>query len=494
MLSKSKITRGVQGHKSLWLYKHQPELRGEISESQQAIFDRGTRVGILAQQKFPGGIDATEGHDWPNFECADTTKYLVGIGQKIIYEATFVYNKVLVAVDILVMNEHGTWDAYEVKSTNGLKDPHIMDCAIQYYVMEGCGITLHSISVMHFDKEYVRQRELDIEQLFTTTDITRQVRAMQVDKPSIVAELEAVHQRATCPEIEIGSHCSSPYDCDFRSHCWKHVPDYSVFDLTRGTERGWELYNKGILEIADIPVEHPMSDSHRIQQMAEITGEPYLIKEGIERFLEDIEYPLYHFDFETMMSAVPLFDNNRTYQQIPFQYSLHVQAEIGAEPQHFEYLAPTTSNKASSDPREALIIQMLEHLWNKGSIMAYHSSFEVGRIKEVARDFPQAAKELLALNERMVDLELPFRKKYYYTRDMQGRSSIKKVLPALVPDLSYDDLTIKEGGTASATFLAMHQGEYTGDYDATRHQLLEYCQLDTFAMVKVLEVLYKVIH
>ncbi|MDB4107964.1 DUF2779 domain-containing protein, partial [Bacteroidia bacterium] len=469
----------------------QPELR-TISEGQQAIFDRGTNVGLLAQQKFPGGIDASEGHDWPNFECADTTKYLIGVGQKIIYEATFVYNKVLVAVDILVMNEHGTWDAYEVKSTNGVKDPHMVDCAIQYYIMEGCGVTLRTMSVMHFNREYVRHGELDIERLFVATDITRQVRAMQVDKPSIIAELEAVQQRATCPDIEIGIHCNSPYDCDFRSHCWKRVPDYSVFDLTRGTDRGWELYQKGIMKISDIPMEYPLSDSQRIQHKAEVTGEPYIYKEGIDRFLGDLEYPIYHFDFETMMSAVPLFDNSRTYQQIPFQYSVHIQSAVGEETGHLEYLTPTESGISGSDPRGELINNMLEDLGTSGTILAYHSSFEEGRIKELVRDFPQYAVPLLALNERILDLELPFRKKYYYTRAMQGRSSIKKVLPALVPELSYSDLTIQEGVTASTIFASMHKGEYEGNYAATHQHLLEYCRLDTWAMLKLLEVLYKV--
>ena len=491
MLSKSKITRGLQCHKSLWLYKHQPELR-VISDGQQAIFDRGTNVGLLAQQKFPGGIDASEGHDWPNFECADTTRYLIGVGQKIIYEATFVYNKVLVAVDILVMNEHGTWDAFEVKSTNGVKDPHMVDCAIQYYVMEGCGITLRSMSVMHFNREYVRQGELDIERLFIATDITRQVRAMQVDKPSIIEELEAVQQRATCPDIKIGSHCSSPYGCDFMSHCWKHIPDYSVFDLTRGTDRGWELYRMGILEIADIPLDYFMSDRQGIQHKAEVTGEPHIYKEGIDRFLDDLEYPIYHFDFETMMSAVPLFDNSRTYQQIPFQFSVHIQSAVGGETEHREYLAPTVPGISGSDPREELIKKMLEDLGTSGTILAYHCSFEVGRIKELARDFPQYAIPLLALNDRILDLELPFRKKYYYTRAMQGRSSIKKVLPALVPELSYADLTVQEGGTASTTFTSMHKGEYEGEYAATRQDLLDYCKRDTWAMVKLLEVLHKV--
>jgi hypothetical protein len=490
MLSKSKITRGLQCQKSLWLYKNQPELR-EISDGQQAIFDTGTNVGKLAQQKFPNGIDATEGHDWPNYECSRNTIYLITTGQQVIYEATFVFNNVLVAVDILVKNNLGTWDAYEVKSTNSVKDPHIVDSAIQYYVMEGAGIEIRSFSVMHFNSTYVRQGDLDIEQLFTETDITDEVMEWQDRMPDIIVELEEVQQEAKCPEIEIGQHCSSPYGCDFMAHCWKHVPEYSVFNLTRGGERSWDLYHKGILEIKDIPVEYPMGDSHKMQHWSELTGESFINKEAIGRFLNGIEYPVYHFDFETFMSAVPLFDQARTYQQIPFQYSIHKQESRDGEIEHFEYLAET--NAEQKDPREALIIQMLMDLGTKGSILAYHSSFEVSRIKEIARDFPQYAEDLLALNKRMIDLEAPFRSKYYYTKKMQGRSSIKKVLPALVPELSYQDLEVQEGGTAMAVFLAMFNGTFEGDVEEMRKNLLAYCKMDTWAMVKLLQKLLEIV-
>jgi hypothetical protein len=491
MLSKSKITRGMQCRKSLWLYKNQPELR-EVSDDLQTVFDTGTKVGILAQQKFPGGVDATEGHDWPNFECADTTKYLVGIDQKVIYEATFVFNKVLVAVDLLVKNEDGTWDAYEVKSTNSAKEPHIVDSAIQYYVMTGCGLDIRSFFVMHFNKEYVRKGELDVKQLFMATDITEEVLEWQEEMPDIAADLEATQKQASCPEVDIGPHCSKPYPCDFAVHCWKHVPEYSVFNLGSAHGIDWELYNKGIMKIKDIPVEYPMGDNHRIQQMAEITGKPHIMRDAIELFLKELVYPIYYFDFETMMSAVPMYDNSRTYQQIPFQYSVHIQPNVGEKCEHLEFLPQVAVGVDSPDPREELLVQMLVDLGTQGSIMAYHASFEISRIKELARDFPKYAEPLLDLNERMVDLEIPFRRRWYATKEMQGRSSIKKVLPALVPELSYADLAIHEGGTASSTYLAMHRGVYAGDYAKTRQDLLDYCKLDTFAMVQVLAVLYGV--
>lgn len=490
MLSKSKITRGVQCHKSLWLYKHKNDLR-HVDTSQQAVFDSGTNVGLLAQQKFPNGVDATEGFDWPNFQTAKKTRELIAKGQQIIYEATFVYDDILVAVDILAKNNDGTWDVYEVKSSTGVKDPHFLDTAVQYYVMIGCGLDIALASILHLNKHYIRQGEVDLHQLFAATDITEEIIELQPKLPEIVEELKAVERLEECPTVDIGPHCSNPYGCDFMAHCWNHVPENSVFNLSRAYGRDWELYEKGIVKIEDIPLEYPMGDSHRIQHQAELTGKPYIIQEAVRDFVSEIKYPVYHFDFETIMDAVPLFDNTRPYQQIPFQYSVHIEEEDGIV-SHKEFLPFTLYGTVSPDPREELINQLLKDLGNEGTILVYNWSFEKGRIKELARDFPQYAKNLLALNERMMDLIIPFRKKFYYTKEMQGSASIKKVLPALVPELSYDDLAIAEGGTASNTFLQMQKGNYEGDYEETHNHLLKYCELDTWAMVKILEVLKKV--
>lgn len=489
MLSKSKIMRGMQCHKSMWLYKNRKDLL-EISPAQQAVFETGTNVGVLAQQLFPGGADATTGFDWPNYETAKITKQLIEKGENVIYEATVVSHNTLVAVDILVKNNLGTWDAYEVKSTTQVKEPHFPDAAVQYFVLTQSGLEINSISIVHLNNQYVRQGVLAIQQLFSIVDITDDVQEWQEQMPDLITELDAIENKKYCPEIEIGQHCSDPYGCLFTSFCWQHIPEYSVFNLARGGERSWDLYAKGILEIKDIPFEYTMGDSARIQYESELTGEPFINKEAIGRFLNGIEYPVYHFDFETFMSAIPLFDNARPYQQIPFQYSIHKQETANGEAEHFEYLAETSAEQ--KDPREALIIQMLKDLGTEGSILAYHASFEITQIKALAQDFPQYADDLLTLNKRMIDLEAPFRSKYYYTKEMQGRSSIKKVLPALVPELSYGDLEVQEGGTAMAVFLAMFNGTFNGDVEQMRKNLLAYCERDTWAMVKLLEKLSQV--
>jgi hypothetical protein len=490
MLSKSKITRGLQCHKAMWLYKHRRDLIS-ISPAQQAVFDTGTQVGRLAQDLFPGGTDATAGYDWPNYQTAAITQQLIQGGANVIYEATFISSNTLVAVDILVKNETGSWDAYEVKSSTSVKDPHIPDAAVQYFVLKNSGLDMNSISIVHINNNYVREGEVDVHQLFKMVDITEDVQAWQDQLPSLIQQLDAIEQLSETPDIEIGPHCDKPYSCLFKDYCWKHIPNYSVFDLPRGGHKAWELYEKGILEIKDIPIEYPMSDAHSIIRWSEITGEQHINQEALNNFLANIQYPIYHLDFETFRSAVPVLDNTKPFQQIPFQYSLHIEKENG-ELEHRAFLQQTGADEVSSDPREALIKQMLEDIGKQGTILVYNQSFEIGRIKELARDFPAYQDDLLALLDRIVDLIVPFSKKYYYTKEMQGSASIKYVLPALVPELSYDSLTIKNGDMASNTFLQMHQGIYQGDYQQAHQDLWEYCKLDTLAMVKLLQKLKEV--
>jgi hypothetical protein len=477
MLSKSKIMRGKQCHKSLWLYKHQPELR-EISAGQEAIFQAGTDVGVLAQDLFLGGVDATAGHDYPNRQCAKKTLELIADGVEVIYEATFIFDDVLVAIDILA-KVNGAWNIYEVKSTTKVKDPHIPDAAVQKYVAEGCGIPIAKVFLVHLNRDYVRQGELDIQSLFTKSEITEEVALVEGDIPDTIAELKAVQSQATMPEVNIGPHCSDPYGCDFMNHCWKHVPDYSVFNITRISSKAWDLYEDGVLEIGDVPDDFPLSNNQRHQVDIEKTGEDLIKPELIQDFLGGLSYPLYYLDFETFMPAVPLLDHTRPYDQIVFQYSLHIQHEPNGTCEHKEFLAEANGN----DPRPKFIAQLLEDCGSKGSIIVYNQGFEVARMNELGYAFPEHQRSLTKLTARIADLMKPFQQFAFYKKEMHGSYSIKSVLPAIAPELSYKDLVIADGGTASTAFYSLFQGNYKGDVDTLRNDLLKYCERDTWAMV-----------
>lgn len=484
ILSKSTFMYGSQCLKRLYLHKKFPKLKDDLSAQQQSIFSTGTNVGELAQQLFPSGVDCTPESYYDFRPSINKTKELIASKHPAIYEAAFQFEQVLVALDILVLKEDG-WHAYEVKSTNSTKDPHVKDAALQYWVITNSGLKLQSMNVMHFNPEYIRQGELDVQSLFTWDDITEQVKGLQ---PFIEEQVKIEKNCLTeteIPEVEIGGHCSDPYGCDFAGHCWKHVPNYSVFNLTRAGSKGWDLYNKGILEIKDIPTDYPLSDSQQLQVECERSGQTFIDQEGIGSFLQDLVYPLYFLDFETIMPAIPLYDQSKTYQMIVFQYSLHIQEKPGAPVKHLEFLAQSDD----SQPRTAMIDRLILDIGTAGSILVYNQSFEASRLNEIARDFPKYQAPVSHMVDRMIDLAVPFQRKYYYTADMRGSYSIKKVLPALVPELAYNDLEIQEGGTASLTFLQMVQGQFKGDEEKTRKALLEYCKLDTLAMVRILEEL-----
>ena len=216
----------------------------------------------------------------------------------------------------------------------------------------------------------------------------------------------------------------------------------------------------------------------------------HIDKENISGFLNDLNYPLYFLDFETIASAVPIYDGSRPYQQLVFQYSLHIQQEKGGELKHLEYLAEAGPD---NDPRKGFVEQLIKDCGTVGDILVYNISFEKGKLNDLITLYPTHETEITDIIARLKDLMIPFQKKWYYTPEMKGRYTIKNVLPALVPELFYQDLEISEGGTASNIFYQMVTGEFQGDIEQTRKDLLEYCKLDTYAMVKILERLYQVL-
>lgn len=486
LLSKSTYIRGRQCPKALWLYKHRRDLMAPVDAATQAIFDTGTVVGELAQQLYPGGVDCTPATPYDFAPAIAATQAAIERGEGVIYEAAFLHDGVLAALDILVRDGTG-WRAYEVKSSGSAKEYQVHDAALQAHVIEGSGLRLLDVSIVHMDTSYVRRGALEVDKLFAITSVKREVDREREAVPARIAELKRVVQQTEVPVMDIGPHCSSPFDCDFRHHCWEHVPvEGSVFELSRAMGREWELYRAGIMLMKDVPPDTKLSTAQRQQVDGAMHGTSVKDLPALRTWLRGLRYPLHHLDFETFMPAVPLYDGTRPYQQLPFQYSLHIQQGPGLAPEAHAFLAT-----GDGDPREQLVQQMLSDIGAEGDIVVYNASFEVARIKELARDLPQYKNELLALLARVKDLHTPFKAGWYVLPAMRGRTSIKVVLPALVPHLRYDDLNVKEGGTASLLFAQLVAGSYQGDVAQLREDLLAYCGLDTLAMVEILGVLVR---
>ena len=484
-LSKSLILKGLQCQKALWLAKNPPDFELPPRPDLEAKFRAGTEVGILAQQLFPGGVEVPyEGLSFA--ELLARTKQLIDSGAEVIYEASFSFSAIFVKVDILV-RDGDAWQIHEVKMGTSVKDVNLDDVAVQHYVLNGCGLSVSKSFLVHINNQYVRQGDIEVDKLFTSEDISQQVLARLQGMPDVVQELRATLREAAEPCIDIGPHCKDPYECDFIPYCWQHIPEDSIFDLRgRGIDK-FALYNQGIVRLEDVPLEQ-LNGAQRFQAEATLERRDVTDCEAVREFLDSLWYPLCHLDFETFDTPLPPFDGVRPYQKIPFQYSLHIQQEAGAEPEHFEYLAPP-----NVDPRRELIGQLLAVIPEDACVLTYNQSFEKGVLRDLAALFPDMAEAIEARLASVRDLMVPFKKRYVYRWTMRGSYSIKEVLPALVQEMSYAGLEIADGMAAMQAYLEMCALVSGEELERLRAAMLEYCRLDTLAMVRILEVLYDMV-
>jgi hypothetical protein len=484
-LSKSTFLRGSQCKKSLYLHWHQPELKDKPSAMQLAIFSQGTDVGKLAQHLFPGGIDAGI-HVPDNYaKSIEMTSQLINEGATVIYEAGFAFNGLHCFVDILVKEAEG-WKAYEVKSSTQVKPVNLLDAAFQYHVMTGCGLELADVSLVVMNTSYERIGEIDVSRIFRIESVYQRIMKIQDKVKQDIIDFFLTLNSPMAPVTDIGPHCSDPYDCDFHGHCWQHVPEYSIFNISRlGADKKWELYRMGILRFEDIPPDFKLNDSQWQQVISELKGETHIDKNAVHRFLDQLSYPLYFLDFESFQPAVPIFDHSRSYQQIVFQYSLHIKDSESSGLVHKSFLAETDG----SDPRIPFIHQLIEDIGNHGNIIVFNQAFESARLNELAANFPQYLGPVGKINARMKDLMVLFQQRHYYAPEMKGSYSIKQVLPALVPGFNYNNLAIGDGGSASFAFMSLYSETDSEKIRATRENLLEYCKQDTLAMVEIVRVI-----
>jgi hypothetical protein len=484
LLSKSSFIRGVQCEKHLYLYKYHYNEMDQLSDMQKAIFKRGTDVGKLAQELFPNGIDASPKSQFEYDMAVIVTKNLIDEKQKIIYEASFNFSEVLAVADIVV-NEKSGLKVYEVKSSTSISETYIRDAALQYWVISNCGYKVKDFSITYINNQYVRKGKLNLEELFITESVLNLILPLQKWVEENIIRFKKVLAKRSIPVIDIGEQCYDPYTCGFYEYCRKHIPENSIFDLSGvHLNKKYDLYRNGIVKLEDVPADADLSKNGKLQLEIYKSKKDLIDKRAIKEFLSDLNYPLYFMDFETFQPAVPMFDNSKPYMQIPFQYSLHYKINKKSTVDHYEFLAET-----GNDPRIKFIENLLRDTKSEGDILTYNKSFEILRLKEIAEAFPKYKKEIEERINRVKDLMLPFQKKYYYTYKMQGSYSIKYVLPALIPELSYKNLEINEGGLASVAFESLYYETDLMRIAEIRNNLIEYCKMDTFAMVKLLEKL-----
>lgn len=483
-LSKSLYIRGLQCSKSLWLKKYKKDVL--TPPDAQAIFETGNKVGALACQIFPDGREIPfEGTTFDE-KIALTLKF-IDEGVKNIYEAAFKYADILVMVDILHINDDGSVEINEVKSSTEVKDVYLHDASIQYYVLNGLGYDVKKTNIIHINNKYIRADELEIEKLFSIVDISDEIHNLQMDIPIYLQYFqEQLANKDVEPDVGIGKHCTDPYDCDAIAYCWQDVPEYSIFDISRlKVDKKFQMYQDGIIAFHQINDISSFSISQQVQIESEQANKAIINKGAIKEFVDGLTYPIYHLDFETFQQAIPEWKGINPFMQIPFQYSIHIEQADGSL-EHKEFLA-----EDGKDPRHELSKRLTSTIPNDVTVLAYNMGFEKGVIRRLAAEFPEFGTHLMAIHDNIHDLMTPFAKKDYYTPAMRGSYSIKYVLPALVPEMAeaYKQLElVHNGGEAMQAFTNLSKMA-DEEKNANREALLKYCKLDTLAMVKILEKL-----
>lgn len=478
-ISKSAFIKAEQCLKHFYLYKNHPYLRDSLSKEKQLIFKRGTDVGIFAQQLFPGGIDVTAGEKRDQQLFAQRTRDLIEQGTETIYEATFIYDGLLVMVDIL-HRENNQWIAYEVKSSLKITETYVKDACFQYYVIKNCLPDLVGFNLLTLNPKYILNGELDIKGLFKTTSVLKDAVKNQEYFAHKTQLAKLTLEQNKIPDIKIGTHCFQPYGCDFLGTCWKNTNDpNSVLTLGKLTKQAmFDLYDNNIRRIDEINIDTIEHKEVKVQVKAMIEQKEQIDVKEIGAFISGIKEPYCSLDIEVWMPAIPFYQGTKPFQQIPFLFSM-VYAEQGKLIK-YSYFKPY-----EDDLRKAFLEQILESTKAFNTVLMFDKALEESVLSQLAELFPEYNLEIAVLKSKIVDLAEPIRKGNYYHPDMKGNFSLKSIAPVVNSDAGFDNLEIQSG------IIAMYKYEGLGlqnviEAEASKGQLMEYCEMDALITYQLL--------
>ncbi len=478
--------------KNAWLRIHKPDVyySTELTEYEQSVMEMGIEVERVARGLFPDGAIVTGSQT----NALQETRSLIASNTPTLFQPVFEREECLAVVDVLRC-ETGTndWSIYEVKSATKAKEEHVYDLAFQVALLRKHGINLKRASLILLNPDYVRQHDLDIQELFNTIDLTANVddisetvsKEMQEARNYLLNESEP---QGPCSCIYKGRsrHCSTFHYSN------PDVPNYGIHDIARigsSPKKLKELVDAGIFALEDIPSDIKVTKGQSNQLRAYRTGETIIDKEAIAKELGRLTFPLHFIDYETFASALPLFRDFSPYDQIPLQYSVHIVGSPDEEPIHRDFL-----HAGRNDPTNSFLDSLREHVSLFGSVIAWNKAFECQVNDNIARRILPACEYIIELNDRFYDLMDIFSKQYFVHRDLCGSVSIKKVLPVLAPDLSYSNLGIHDGAMASLTWSKIISGEIDEQECARlRADLRNYCALDSYGMYAIWRALTNLI-
>lgn len=426
----------------LWLKKNDPKKLPPVDENTQALFDAGHQFEPFAESLFPEG--ATLGFsDYSEYlSLPERTQDAIKNGTQVLFQPRFEWQDFTCICDIVSFVGENEVDLYEIKASTSAKVEHEFDLAFQTAVLEGTGLKIRNVFVIHVNNQYVRNGAIEADKITYTEDVTTKVRK---------------RSDATAKYMPLALTTAQQ----------KTMPDPSPALAKLGSKKSWMQVYEAI--VPQTLKEYPADIAPTIQH------------DEVKKFLGGLKYPLYFLDYETLMSLVPYFDGHRPYQQVPFQYSLHVLQSPDAELDWKEYL-----HRENSNPARPLTEQLINDIADSGTVLVWYEGFEKARNTELGEMLPEYKEAMEAINNRVVDLMLPFKNKWYDDPRFEGSASIKQVLPVMCPELSYKDLGIQEGGSAQRLWMeAVLDDKRADQKEQILADLIEYCKLDTLAMVEI---------
>lgn len=442
MLSKSEYMMFLKQPAWLWLKKNDPKKLPPVDENTQALFDAGHQFEPFAESLFPEG--ATLGFsDYSEYlSLPQRTQDATNNGTQVLFQPRFEWQDFTCICDIVSFVGDNEVDLYEIKASTSAKVEHEFDLAFQTAVLEGTGLKVRNIFVIHVNNQYVRNGAIEADKITHTEDVTAKVRKRSEATAKYMPLALATAQQKTMPDPS---------------------PDLAKL----GSKKSWLQVNEAM--VPQPPKEYPPDTAPTIQHVE------------VKNFMDQLKYPLYFLDYETLMSLVPYFDGHRPYQQVPFQYSLHILQSPDAELEWKEYL-----HRDNSNPARPLTEQLINDIADSGTVLVWYEGFEKARNTELGEMLPEYKEAMEAINNRVVDLMLPFKNKWYDDPRFEGSASIKQVLPVMCPELSYKDLGIQEGGSAQRLWMeAVLDDKRADQKEQILADLIEYCKLDTLAMVEI---------
>ncbi|MEI6144220.1 MAG: DUF2779 domain-containing protein [Candidatus Berkelbacteria bacterium] len=491
-ISKSDYLMFLKHPAWLWLKKHSPEKLPPVDDDLQAIFDAGFLFESYAEQLFPDATKLEYDRSDRNAykQLTANTKQVIESGATTIIQGRFEAGDITCISDVLVKTGDKAFDLYEIKSTTEVKNEHIPDLSFQMAVIENNGYIVNKIYVIHVNNKYVRNGKVKASDITTVTEVTDKVKELRDETEQNIKEALKVIDLKKCPDISPSLTRLGAFGEWLGIYkTLANVKEYSIYNLcSPGASKIGKLEALGIKNIADIPDGFKL-DAKQLRQFQTTKNDTIFVeKNQIKKFLSQLKFPLYFLDYETLSSVIPYFDGLGPYKQLPFQYSLHVLDKPNGEVKHFEYLHTSNSN-----PLKPLTETLKSQIGDEGTVLVWCEGFEKScnvLMGTIASEYEKFYKKL---NARIVDLMIPFSTGLYVHKDFFGSASIKKVLPVVIPDLSYKELDINAGGAAQRLWMeAVLDGKRAKEKDKILSDLSKYCELDTLAMVRIYQHLIEI--